>query len=289
MFQSSRTRTHAHGSNDHNRILVVHADDFGMTHSVNAASSAAFEAGKITSASIMVTCSWFPEAAKYLRSNPTRDFGVHLTLTSEWSAYRWGPVIGAACAPSLVGNDGFFHATPAAALKSIKLDEVALELQAQVDRAIETGLDPTHLDAHMYVLYQRPELFELFLALGRRNRIPCLVLRDVFDWWKLPRSLLSEHELLIDSVVRMRGDMHISAENWGDYYLRALEASPPGVTQMVIHVSFDDEEMRAVTGTSTPFGAEWRQRDFDFLFSNVFVECLRRNNFTLSNWRELRP
>src|SRR6201997_5315778 len=91
------------------RLVVIHADDLGVTHAVNAATIKALEAGTINSASLMVPCPWFPEIADYAKSHPDADFGLHLTLTSERVYYRWGPVAPADKVPSLVDQNGYFH------------------------------------------------------------------------------------------------------------------------------------------------------------------------------------
>src|SRR5262249_55775058 len=91
------------------RLLIVHADDLGATHSVNAASIKALESGGINSGSMMVPCPWFPEIADYAKSHPEADFGLHLTLTSERIYYRWGPVAPRDKVPSLVDANGYFH------------------------------------------------------------------------------------------------------------------------------------------------------------------------------------
>src|SRR6476660_9973526 len=91
------------------KLIIVHADDLGETHAVNAAAIKTLEAGAINSASIMVPCPWFPEMADYAKSHPEADFGLHLTPTSERVYYRWGPVAPIDKVPSLVDRNGYFH------------------------------------------------------------------------------------------------------------------------------------------------------------------------------------
>src|SRR6266496_6659926 len=83
------------------RLLVIHADDLGMDHSVNRATFEALEKGWITSASMLVPCPWFPEVARWAKQNSNADLGIHLALNSEWTDFRWGPVSGPSRVPSL--------------------------------------------------------------------------------------------------------------------------------------------------------------------------------------------
>src|SRR5438445_13199625 len=88
------------------RLLVIHADDFGMSHSVNRAIEEALEKRWVTSASILVPCPWFPEVAHWAKAHPDADLGIHLALNSEWSSLRWAPVSPHPTASSLRDADG---------------------------------------------------------------------------------------------------------------------------------------------------------------------------------------
>src|SRR5256886_5401665 len=121
------------------RLLIVHADDVGMTHSVNAATTKALDTGIVNSASIMVPCPWFPEIADYAKSHPDADFGLHLTLTSERVYYRWGPVAPVDRVPSLVDQNGYFHHDWNEG-EHIDAKEVEIELRAQIERALAMGV-----------------------------------------------------------------------------------------------------------------------------------------------------
>src|SRR5277367_4074630 len=148
------------------KLVIIHADDVGMTHSVNAATIQALNTGLVNSASIMVPCPWFPEIADYAKTHPEIDFGLHLTLTSERVYYRWGPVAPRDKVASLVDENGYFHHDWS---QDTHIDpkDAELELRAQIERAYAMGIRPTHLDSHQYRLINNgKELFEVFVRLG---------------------------------------------------------------------------------------------------------------------------
>jgi predicted glycoside hydrolase/deacetylase ChbG (UPF0249 family) len=267
------------------KLLIVHADDLGATHSVNAASIKALESGGINSASIMVPCPWFPEIADYARSHPDADFGLHLTLTSERVYYRWGPVAPRDKVPSLVDENGYLHHdwTPET---RIDPKDVETEIRAQVSRALAMGVRPTHLDSHQNRLFQtNRDLFELILRVGHENNLPVLVPRNWFADFPFLEKSLGPEDVVIDRVVTMEPD--VPAAKWFDFYRNALDHLQPGVTEFVIHLAYADDEMKAATRERATWGAEWRQRDFDFFTSSEFPLSLRRNNIHLITWREI--
>src|SRR5918911_2562494 len=106
------------------KLLIVHADDLGMAHSVDAATIKAFDTGLVSSGSIMVPCPWFPEIAAYARSRPQADLGLHLTLTSEWKYYRWGPVLSRDRVPTLLDRTNYLRLTEVEAAARADLREV---------------------------------------------------------------------------------------------------------------------------------------------------------------------
>src|SRR6201987_1830778 len=154
------------------KLLIVHADDLGETHAVNAAALKALQGGTINSASLMVPCPWFPEIADYAKSHPDADFGLHLTLTSERVYYRWGPVAPTDKVPSLVDENGyFFHDWEQN--QHVDAKEVEIELRAQIKRALAMGVRPTHLDSHQYrLIMSGKELFDVMLRVAPAYKLP---------------------------------------------------------------------------------------------------------------------
>ena len=154
------------------KLLIIHADDVGVAHAENAATFSAIEKDGVSSASIMVPCPWFPEVAAYAKNHPEKDWGIHLTLTSEWKNYKWGGVLPASEIPSLLDKDGFMYASVEELSKNGKPEEVEKELRAQIKKAQAAGIILTHLDTHMGSVFGRPEYMGIYNKLGKEFGLP---------------------------------------------------------------------------------------------------------------------
>jgi chitin disaccharide deacetylase len=267
------------------RLVIIHADDLGETHAVNAAAIEALEGRTINSASMMVPCPWFPEIADYAKSHPDTDFGLHLTLTSERVFYRWGPAAPADKVPSLVDSNGyFFHDWDH--VKPVNAKDVEIELRAQIERALAMGVRPSHLDSHQYrLIMSGKDLFDVMARLGHEYKVPIFVTRDWFEQNPYLEKSLGPDDIVIDHTVTI--EPSVAAEHWAEFYRTALKALKPGVTEFVIHPGFDDEELRAATRERATWGASWRQRDFDFFTSKEFREILAEGKIQTVTWKEL--
>jgi predicted glycoside hydrolase/deacetylase ChbG (UPF0249 family) len=267
------------------KLLIVHADDLGETHAVNAATIKALEKGTINSASLMVACPWFPEMADYAKSHVDADFGLHLTLTSERVYYRWGPVASKDRVPSLVDHNGYFH-HDWDHNELINPKEAEIELRAQIERALAMGVRPTHLDSHQYrlIMYGK-ELFEVMLRIAHDYKLPVFVTRDWFAQYPYLEPSLGPNDIVLDHTVTIEPE--VTPEKWSEFYIAALKNLKPGVTEFVVHPGFDDEELRAATKERATWGAAWRQRDYDFFTSDQFREILAQQKIKLITWREL--
>jgi hypothetical protein len=265
------------------RLLVIHADDLGMNHSVNRATFEALEKGWITSASILVPCPWFPEVVRWAKQHPNADLGIHLALNSEWTTLRWGPVSPIDKVPSLLDAAQYLPLETPAVVQNAKLPEVETELRAQVDRAQSAGIPLTHLDTHMGALFESDGLYQVYRKMGHAYGLPILQAK-AGSHAPVGVSPPAE-EILVEKVIEI--DPGIDAQDWTSWYRKQLEPLGPGVYQMIVHLAYDDEEMRGATYDHPDWGAAWRQHDLDMTRSAEFRQFLKEQGFILVTWKEL--
>lgn len=271
------------------KLLIIHADDIGVSHSENVATIQALENGSVNSGSIMVPCPWMPEIAAYAKAHPNADLGLHLTLTAEWKYYRWGPVAPKTDVPSLLDAQGYLPDNTEALAKGAQALHVEKELRAQIERAKQFGIDPTHFDTHMAGVLTSVDAARVYVKLGHEYRVPILMhefIAKAMLQTTLPDLGVTEKDVVADQIIMANPPDYQGGMK--AYYTKALKELQPGLNVLLLHAAHDDEEMRAVTIDHPDYGAAWRQADFDFFTSAECKKLLQENHIQLVTWREIR-
>ncbi len=269
------------------KLLIIHADDLGLSHSTNMAVIKAFENKAVTSASVMVPCPWFPEIADYVRDHPDLDVGIHFTLNAEWKFYKWKGVAASDEIPSLIAKDGYFNASLQPLFSGAKPDEVEKELRAQIDMAIANGIKPTHIDSHMGSMFISPALFRVAIRMAHEYKIPLFIpLNEVkksvpFLTGEIPPDIIS-----VDNFQMLPGEA--VKGNWNDMYTEFIRKLIPGLNEIVVHLSFDNDEMQAIARGQEEYGSAWRQKDLDLVLSDSFKKLIKENHIQLVTWRQIQ-
>lgn len=265
------------------KLLIIHTDDLGMCHSVNAATFAAFEAGAVSSASVMVPCAWFAEAAQWVVQHPQYDIGIHSTLISEWKVFKWGPISKKAHTTNLIDELGHFW--PRNGLLRAAPQEIEEEIFAQVMLAKQAGINPSHLDSHMLSV-ARPEYIGSYMKVARQFGLPFLI-DEHWHAYASPDDPATATDIIVNGL--FQASSQVSTASLEDYYLSVLRELQPGLNQLIVHVGFDDAELRAIAQDQQAYGAAWRQRDFEIIMSEKFKAALREHDIHLVNWGMLKP
>ena len=284
-FSQSQSVAERLGYPRDSKLMIIHADDLAVAHSEDAASFDALDKHAATSASIMVPCPWLTEVADYAKAHPDADLGLHLTLTSEWSTYRWGPVATKNQVPSLLDASGYLWPETEPGKQHIKTDEAEREIRAQIEKAISMGIHPTHVDSHMGMLFARPDLFGVYVKVAREYKLPFLAFLGT-DTPKELAALLSPNDVLINGIVMAYPQ--IPATGWKDFYLNAIKTLKPGITEFIVHLGHDDAELQAVSVNHPDYGAAWRERDYNVITSPEFKKAIVDNHVILVHWSDLK-
>lgn len=289
------------------RYLIINADDFGMCRSANFAVFDLLKSGGITSSTIMAPCGWAPEAVKFAKEHPEFAIGVHLTTTSEWENYRWGPV-GVGANGSMRDKDGYFYHECDDFENNADLEEVKNEIVAQIEKLKALGLNPSHLDNHMGSLYGvatgRFELLQLMITIAGEYKLPLRMpmnfteaqfgntMLDVQVSPEMVQGLISQVVGYAKSLgvampdYLMPGDwsgpQKDSYENFKEYIYEMYRGFPEGVVETYIHPAFETDELKGTTGC-------WERRVWEHkLFSDPQTkQHIDSLGIKLINYRDL--
>ncbi len=256
------------------RVAILHADDVGMCQATVTAFAELVDTGLALAGSAMVPCPWFGAAAALGGDRPGLDLGVHLTLTSEWEAYRWRPLSTLDPASGLLDEEGCLHRGRDAVRRHARPEAAAAEMAAQVDRALAAGVDVTHLDAHMYTALA-PELLPHYVRIARDHDLPALLWPAASDAWDrfeggraaaetAAAGLAAYGAPPFDRIEVMRpggadvgGDGRVDRDEALRRAIHLFDDLPAGLTCVLFHPAVDTPELRAVT-------PDWPMRVADF-------------------------
>jgi len=278
------------GFGEDDRVVITHADDVGMCQASVQAYEELFNFGTLTSGAVMVPCPWFPAAAELQKRVPGADLGVHLVLTSEWQLYRWRPVTAGG---SLLDAEGFFPRSDAEIQEQGDPEEVESELNAQIERALAFGLDPTHADMHMGAVAS-PRFIPGYIRLITRHRLPPLIPRADEKTYRsfgvdaetyqmvaaLTEYLDGQGIPMVDAAVGLPLD---DPRDQLETARRMLGELKPGLTHFLLHPSVDTPELRAIT-------PDWECRvaNYKTFLSEAFRKRLEEEGVKLISYRRVR-
>lgn len=252
------------------KYYLIRLDDMGMSHGVNMAVKQVIETGLPVSTSVMFACPWYQEAVDILKEYPEVSVGIHLTLNAEWKNFRWGPVAGKDAVPSLVDEHGYF--LPARSLlyaRNPDLGEIEVELRAQLDRAMASGIKIDYMDYHMGAAVQTIETREIVEKLAAEYGLGMMY---YFDEKSASSTYSSGHEAKLDSLIANVGRLQ------------------PGYNLQVVHVALDTPEMQAMEDLNT-FGlkemSKHRQGELDAITSPAFHKAIKTNKLSPITYRDL--
>lgn len=278
------------------RVVIIHADDIGMNDGSVVAYADLIETGVLSSAATMVPCPWFPATATLCRaySDDVRiDMGVHLTLTSEWEPYRWGPLSTGDPASGLLDAEGYFHHLARGVHEHARSEAAGRELRAQVERALAAGIDVTHVDSHMLTLFH-PRLLPIYLDIAREFGLPPFLVRldeahfrrsgfgvaQVETLTGMIRQAEAQGAPLFDYVHIMSLDQH--EDRLGEMQ-QVLDELPAGLSSIILHPSADSPALRAIA-------PDWRSRvaDYELLRSEALRKAIDHADIQIIGFRTLR-
>jgi predicted glycoside hydrolase/deacetylase ChbG (UPF0249 family) len=194
---------------------------------------------------------------------------------------------------TLVDEEGYFPRSDSEIQEKGDPDEVAAELEAQIQRALAFGLDLTHADMHMGAV-AHPKFISGYIQLVSRHRLPPLIPRpdeaayrsfgvdpQMFEMVKaLGDYLEAEGIPMLDQAVGLPLD---DPKDQLQVAKRMLSELKPGLTHFLLHPSVDTPELRAIT-------PDWmcRVENYKAFLSDELKQHLEKEDIRLIGYRRVR-
>ncbi len=290
------------------KVLILHADDAGMSWDSNEGIKQAMSNGVAASVSVMMPTPWVPGFVHFLKQNPKIDAGLHLTLTSEWSDYRWSPLAGKTVVPGLVDSEGAFWPSVEDVVKHTSADEVEKEIRAQLDRAKTMGFEPTHLDSHMGTLFATAEFLQVYIKVGIEQNIPIMfpaghntmINKQINLTDDTLKQFKQTGEVIWDSGLPVLDDLHNVSYDWEypadsretdsslqkyatQQYIETIKSLEPGLTMVIMHCTQPTEVFSHITDSG-----HIRKGDLLAMTDPEFKKFIQKEGIIPTTWREVK-
>lgn len=281
------------GFNAKDRVVIIHIDDMGFSHASNVASFECLDYGIASCGSVIVPSPWFLETADICKKNPKYDVGVHLTLTCEYELYRWRALSSVDPETGLLDHESSLWRTSEAAVENITAEAAEKEMRAQIQRAIDHGIDITHIDTHMGTV-MNPKFIQAYLTLSQEFKVPTFMPRVTREklieiglgefadiYLTFLEGLEKDGFPLIDQMIINTGG---EQPNKVKYYRKRFDEVKPGLTHLLFHPAKMSEELKAIT----PESAVWRNQDYEAFTNSELKEYVENEGFEIIGYREIR-
>ena len=257
----------------------------------------------------MMISPWVKEFAEFHNEYPKYDIGVHLTLTAEWKNYKWGGISSSNEIQSLLNDDNEFYDNTSDVNINANPEEVRKELQAQIDYARSLGINPSHIDSHMGAVAVNKDLWRVYIEVGHKNKLVSMATKsrifNLFDQgFPVPEYIVPVNDIYMLYPEADRTSLEIVAgediantlivndvyeyDDFFNLYATKVKSLTPGLNVFLLHLGYDNEELRAVTVDHPEYGSLWRQLDFDVFNSDEFKKVLKDNDIKLVTWGEIK-
>ncbi len=274
------------GFDQGDRVVIIHCDDVGMCQATLPAYEDLLDFGLITSASVMVSCPWFPGAAEFVNKNSGLDVGVHLTLNCEWDHYRWTPISTCDDDSGIIDEEGYMFRSAIEFQTRSGSEVISAEINKQIGRAEKSGIDITHIDTHMLSLLHI-DYFNSYYEAGKKKNVPIMMIRENgLKEWKLKElipfsdNMLKEGFPVLDYMVDLSFSDHKDRVGQAKHVIDSLK---PGITNFMIHPAVETKELKNIA-------SDWRIRvaDYKAFLSRDLKNYIKGKGVHLIGYKEIR-
>ncbi|HEX2274180.1 MAG TPA: ChbG/HpnK family deacetylase [Acidimicrobiales bacterium] len=272
-------------------LLIVNADDYGLTERISSGILLAHREGIVTSTSVLAVGPAWPKVAHWLADHDRLGVGVHLAAVGEDP-----PLLSAREVPTLLDRRGRLSESykgfvTRMATGRVDPADVRREFTAQLEAVVDLGVPGGHLDAHQH-LHLWPPVGRIVLDMARRFGIPAVRVPR----YRTPSPLAVGVTVLGRRLARQarRAGVRYPADGTGievagrldqrrlPEALARLAARGAGAVELTVHPGEEDDPDRH----RYDWGYRWAE-ELDALTGDAARRAVARHGFVLATYRDL--